>query len=56
MASPTPVSALIYAATMVTGGVYSTVRSHILFALAPETLGLVAWVGVLTALIQAPPR
>ena len=39
MAGPTPVSALIHAATMVTAGVYMTARLHFLFALAPATLG-----------------
>ena len=42
MAGPTPVSALIHAATMVTAGVYMTARLHFLFALAPATLALIA--------------
>ena len=42
MAGPTPVSALIHAATMVTAGVYMTARLHFLFALAPATLAVIA--------------
>jgi len=53
MAGPTPVSALIHAATMVTAGVYMTARLHFLFALAPATLGLIAVIGAATALFAA---
>jgi len=53
MAGPTPVSALIHAATMVTAGVYMTARLHFLFALAPETLSLIAVVGAATAFFAA---
>jgi NADH-quinone oxidoreductase subunit L len=53
MAGPTPVSALIHAATMVTAGIYMVVRSNVLYSLAPATLELVLVVGVATALFAA---
>ncbi len=53
MAGPTPVSALIHAATMVTAGVYMVARLHFLFALSPVALTVVALVGVATALLAA---
>jgi NADH-quinone oxidoreductase subunit L len=49
MAGPTPVSALIHAATMVTAGVYLVVRTHALFEASPLALGVVAIVGLVTA-------
>ena len=49
MEGPTPVSALIHAATMVTAGVYMVCRCHTLFELAPAALQFVAWVGAFTA-------
>jgi NADH-quinone oxidoreductase subunit L len=53
MEGPTPVSALIHAATMVTAGVYLLVRTEWLFALTPDVLLIVAWIGAFTALLAA---
>ena len=53
MAGPTPVSALIHAATMVTAGIYMLVRMNFLTALVPEALAVVALVGACTALFAA---
>jgi NADH-quinone oxidoreductase subunit L len=53
MEGPTPVSALIHAATMVTAGVYMVCRSHALFERSEVALEVVAWVGVLTAVFAA---
>jgi NADH-quinone oxidoreductase subunit L len=53
MAGPTPVSALIHAATMVTAGIYMVARSSILYSLSPVSMAIVTAIGLSTALIAA---
>ena len=53
MAGPTPVSALIHAATMVTAGIYMVARNNILYTLSPVSLNLVLFIGLATALFAA---
>jgi NADH-quinone oxidoreductase subunit L len=53
MEGPTPVSALIHAATMVTAGVYMVARTHVLYELAPVSLAVVAAIGAVTAFFAA---
>ena len=53
MEGPTPVSALIHAATMVTAGVYMVARCHAIFELSPVAMQTIAWIGGITALFAA---
>src|SRR5574341_1049056 len=53
MEGPTPISALIHAATMVTAGIFMVARMSPLYALTPDVLAVVAWIGAFTALLAA---
>lgn len=53
MAGPTPVSALIHAATMVTAGIFMITRMHFVFNLTPEVLNIIAIIGAVTSLVAA---
>ncbi len=53
MEGPTPISALIHAATMVAAGVYMLVRVGFLFQASPQALGVISWIGTITAVMAA---
>lgn len=53
MAGPTPVSALIHAATMVTAGIYMVIRSNAIYSLSPFTLDFIMYIGLATSLLAA---